>query len=90
MITKAIETNRNQSTDSLNRIIPTIATPTAPMPVHTAYAVPNGKVLSAHISKPKLPTPEIAVITLGHSLVKPSLNLRLNAKIISTNQFIRH
>jgi hypothetical protein len=65
--------------------MPNIATPTAPIPVQTAYAVPSGKVLSAHINKPKLPIPDKAVTTLGQSLVKPWLYLRLKAKIISTN-----
>ena len=64
--------------------MPIIATPTAPIPVQTAYAVPIGKVFSAHINKPKLPMPETAVTTLGQSLVKPWLYLRLKAKIIYT------
>jgi len=37
------KTNRQKSAGSLKKIIPTITVPTAPMPVHTAYAVPIGK-----------------------------------------------
>ena len=41
------------SRDSPNRAIPKIATPTAPMPVHTAYAVPTGIVFMAADNKPE-------------------------------------
>jgi len=78
-----MDNNRSQSIDSLNNIMPIIATPTAPIPVQTAYAVPIGNVLSAHINNPKLPIAETAVMILGQSLVNPSLYLRLKAKIIS-------
>jgi len=35
---------RQKLTGSLNKKIPINTVPTAPMPVHTAYAVPIGKV----------------------------------------------
>jgi hypothetical protein len=39
----------------LNNTIPASSVPTAPMPVHTAYAVPTGKVTMATDSRYRLP-----------------------------------
>lgn len=41
-ISMVIKNSRQKSEASLNKNIPIIAVPTAPMPVHTAYAVPIG------------------------------------------------
>jgi len=38
---------RQKSVGSLKKIIPTITVPAAPIPVHTAYAVPIGNVFVA-------------------------------------------
>jgi hypothetical protein len=47
--------NRRQKSDgSLNKYIPTITEPAAPIPVHTAYAVPIGRVCTALLSRMKL------------------------------------
>ena len=42
-----IKNNRKNSAGSLKKTIPMIAVPTAPIPVHTAYAVPSGKLCDA-------------------------------------------
>src|SRR3546814_2331091 len=57
---------------SANTRIPTVATPTAPMPVQIAYAVPTGIVRNAWVSSHRLTAAAAAVATLGHSRVKPS------------------
>ena len=46
--------------------------PTAPMPVHTAYAVPNGSDGSASDINPKLSAIAITVATAGQNRVSPS------------------
>ena len=43
-ISVKIKNNRQNSEGSLNKSIPITAVPTAPIPVHTAYAVPIGKL----------------------------------------------
>ena len=47
-----MKNRRQKSADSLKNIIPINTVPTAPIPVQTAYAVPNGNVCVAFISKP--------------------------------------
>lgn len=42
-----MKNRRQKSVDSLNKNIPIRAVPTAPIPVHTAYAVPIGRVCMA-------------------------------------------
>jgi len=59
--------------DSPNRIMPNIATPTAPMPVHTAYAVPTGIVFMATDNNQKLMPIAETVSSDGISLVNPSV-----------------
>src|SRR5690606_30646 len=49
-----IKTNRHNVAGSLKKIMPTSTVPTAPMPVHTAYAVPSGSVCVALTSKAML------------------------------------
>ena len=61
------------SRDSPNRIIPNIATPTAPMPVHTAYAVPTGIVFMATDNNQKLMAIAETVSSDGISFVNPSV-----------------
>src|SRR6185312_16616303 len=46
--------------------------PTEPIPVHTAYAVPSGRLRVATPTRPKLNTIMIAVATDGHKRVNPS------------------
>ena len=41
-----MKNNLKKSLDSLKRYIPSIAVPTAPIPVQTAYADPTGKVFN--------------------------------------------
>lgn len=47
MINVVIKNNRPKFAGSLKNKIPTNTVPTAPMPVHTGYAVPMGKVCVA-------------------------------------------
>jgi hypothetical protein len=63
------------SRDSPNRNMPNIATPTAPMPVHTAYAVPIGIVFMAAESNHKLIAMADTVKSDGTGFVKPSVYL---------------
>ena len=63
------------SRDSPNRTMPNIATPIAPIPVHTAYAVPTGIVFMATDSKQKLMAIAEIVRSEGNSFVNPSVYL---------------
>jgi hypothetical protein len=58
--------------------------PTAPMPVHTAYAVPNGSERSASAIKVKLRMIATAVAAVGQNRVKPSEYLSPRAQPISS------
>jgi hypothetical protein len=78
-----METTRKRSLDSPRKRIPRMATPTAPMPVHTAYAVPTGNVFNDRDNRYKLATIERPVNTDGTSLVHPSVYFRPIAHPIS-------
>lgn len=67
-------------TGSLKSSTPRIAVPNAPMPTHTAYAVPIGMVLAAQASSHMLPASAIAVSTLGQSFVNPCVYLSPTAQ----------
>src|SRR5690606_33496054 len=95
-----IKTNRHNVAGSLKKIMPTSTVPTAPMPVHTAYAVPSGSVCVALTSKAmlavrhtrKLPYHQNAsmpvdAFALPRLVVKPTSNKPAITKII---QFIRN
>jgi hypothetical protein len=71
VIIRKIKNKRIISFDSLNKIIPRIAVPTAPMPVQTAYAVPTGRDLTEKERSPILVIIAEIVKTDGQSLVKP-------------------
>jgi hypothetical protein len=58
--------------------------PTAPMPVHTAYAVPNGNERSASAISAKLSTIATAVAAVGQNRVSPSEYLRPSAQPTSS------
>jgi hypothetical protein len=53
------------------------------MPVHTAYAVPIGNVLTASERKIKLTTISAPVAALGHNRDQPSVYLSPTAHAIS-------
>lgn len=63
--------------------IPIIAVPMAPIPVQIAYPVPIGIDFRAKESKYRLTIMNPAVITLGMSWVKPSVNFNPIAHPIS-------
>src|SRR5260370_22656261 len=63
--------------------------PTAPIPVHTAYAVPNGSDLSATAINPKLSAIATRVAAVGQNRVRPSEYFRPNAQAISNNPAAR-
>jgi hypothetical protein len=71
----ATHASRASVAASPNSAMPRITVPTAPMPVHTAYAVPTGSVRIAHPSSTTLTIIAAAVPTLGHRRVKPSVVL---------------
>ena len=77
-VIRAIETG------SLKKIIPTTAVPAAPIPVHTAYAVPTGKTFSDQLNKEKLPAAKTKNPRLGHIFVKPFESLSIVAKPTSS------
>ncbi len=63
---------RINSFDSPKSIIPSIAVPTAPIPVHTAYAVPTGNHFKEYANSPMLIKMQTTVKTLGQNFVNPS------------------
>ena len=98
VIRVTIKNNLQKSAGSLKNIMPTIAVPTAPIPVHTAYAVPIGKVCVALynnnmlsvrlIKKPITHIVDIiplVIFALPRQVVKPISN---RPAIISIIQFI--
>jgi hypothetical protein len=71
------------SDDSLNRKMPRIAVPNAPMPVHIAYAVPNGISLIEKERSTILKIMLATVKTLGQNFVKPFEYFKPTAQQIS-------
>lgn len=51
--------------------IPKAAEPTTPIPVHTAYPVPIGMVLTANAKNQKLAISAMKVMTVGTGFVNP-------------------
>ena len=70
-IIRKIKNNLASSFDSPKRTIPSIAVPTAPIPVQTAYAVPTGSSFNEYARSPILITILTIVKTLGQNFVKP-------------------
>ena len=69
--------NRRQNSDgSLKNRIPMMAVPTAPIPVHTAYAVPIGIVCMALFRRKKLKEIQIKKPILQPMCLKLLENLR--------------
>jgi hypothetical protein len=58
--------------------------PTAPIPVHTAYAVPKGSDRNAMAISPKLSAIATSVATVGQNLVSPSEYFRPKAQATSS------
>lgn len=81
----AIAVMRAIDTGSLKITIPSIAVPAAPIPVHTAYAVPIGKTFKDQLNKEKLPAAKTMNPKLGQILVKPFESLSIDAKPTSRN-----
>jgi hypothetical protein len=81
----AIAVMRAKDTGSLKMTIPKIAVPAAPIPVHTAYAVPIGKTFKDQLNKEKLPAAKTKKLRLGQSLVNPFESLSIVAKPTSRN-----
>lgn len=83
---------------SLNINIPTSTVPTAPIPVHTAYAVPKGKCCVALISKNMLmnklkanPPYHATLVTPSDSFALPKQKVKPTSNkppIIKNNQCI--
>src|SRR5579864_128560 len=71
--TRPIDTSFRVDTASPRKIIPTLAAPTAPIPVHTAYAAPTSSLRRAAVSSAKLTSAHTANVTVGHSRVIPWL-----------------
>ena len=62
----------SNSADSLNRYIPSNAVVEAPMPVHTAYAVPIGSISTDLASSIMLIINATTVASVGLGFVRPS------------------
>jgi hypothetical protein len=75
---------RKASADSPNISMPAIMLPAAPIPVHSAYAVPNGTDLREYPSSAKLEAIANSIPTVGQNLVNPSDDLRVNAHTTSS------
>lgn len=60
------------SADSLNKYIPSNAVVEAPIPVHTAYAVPMGKISTDLASRTILIISATTVANVGLGFVRPS------------------
>lgn len=65
---KDINKMRKKLYGSSKTVIPQIVVPTIPIPVHTAYAVPTGIVLTATDKKYTLRTIAIKTTTVGNIL----------------------
>jgi hypothetical protein len=65
-----LETPDGVLTGRARKTTPTTNAPTAPMPVHTAYAVPKGSVRIDTESSAKLTTRQTNVTTLGPTRVE--------------------
>ena len=66
-------------------MMPHTTVPAAPIPAHTAYAVPIGIVFIDWETQKKLRTIKITVMMLGMNLLNPSLNFKAMVKQISKN-----
>lgn len=88
-MTRPMQKTLTAALGSPKRSMPIIAVPTAPMPVHTAYAVPIGMDLSEKAMKTMLRTRETIVMAVGSGFVKPSESLRLNAHAISKKPAVK-
>jgi len=66
------QTSRAAVTGSPNQRMPPSTVPTAPMPVHTAYAVPMGRLRAASPSRTTLMMRAARVPSVGPRRVKPS------------------
>jgi hypothetical protein len=75
---------RYASADPPNTSMPVIMVPAAPIPVHSAYAVPNGTDLSENASRAKLEIIADSIAMVGQNLVKPSENFRVSAQTTSS------
>jgi len=70
-------------TASPNNISPQANAPSAPIPVHTAHAVPSGSDFTAAPNKPTLATRAATVPGVIQGRVKPSGNFRPITQAIS-------
>src|SRR6516165_2545752 len=69
--------------------MPTRMVPTAPIPVHTAYAVPKGSDRSASDIKAKLSAIATMVAMVGQNLVSPSEYFSPSAQATSNSPAAR-
>ena len=83
MMISMIDTRRMMWHESPKKMIPHATVPAAPIPAHTAYAVPIGIVFIACDTQKKLKMIKMPVIRLGMSFVKPWLNFKAIVKQIS-------
>jgi hypothetical protein len=90
IIISRIKNSRIISWDSLKRNIPRTAVPTAPIPVHTAYAVPTGSDLREYASRPMLRIINTMANTLHHNLVRPCEYFNPIAQATSNNPAINN
>ena len=80
---------RNGLAVSPRTATPTTKAPTAPMPVHTVYAVPSGSDRIDQASSPKLSSIEINMMVVGQGRVNPSDCFMAKAQTTSNRPAIR-
>ena len=95
-----MKNNRQNVAGSLKQSMPTITVPTAPIPVHTGYAVPMGIVCTALASRVMLrvrhirnPAPQRHHGTPDNPFILPRQNAKPVSKhpaIIRRIQFMAH
>ena len=78
-----IKNNRNIDIGSLKINIPNIAVPAAPIPAHTAYAVPIGILFNVLARQEKLNAPNKIKRRVSFSFVKPLEYFNARIKAIS-------
>ena len=86
---RPIDTSFRVETASPRKIMPTAAAPTAPIPVHTAYAAPTSSSRSATVSSAKLISAHTAKVAVGHGRVIPWLSFSATAKPVSNRPAAR-
>lgn len=82
-----VETKNNlpKEASSWKNIIPMSTVPTAPIPVHTAYAVPIGKVFSTFVTRYRLNAIALTVPIIHNAFSLPQVLLTFDRQNVKTS-----